>query len=1360
MKTTASTAEFEATLDHRWISQLGVLDVRLRAAGFRISPDRWLNIADLLTDLMLQNGINKDEHYFLNVKQYLSPLICKSAIEQQEFSRVFSGWWEDIYEPEIGLVEEPEGVDAERKIVNRVSNATLAFGFLMLLLGAFVAASVYFDWFNPKPIPSDCLVVPAPSYCFNDSSPDVEPDSDVEPDTDVEPDSDVQLDADVQPSQEVQVIRPRLETDVPPILSLSDANLALMQLILVSFLPLFLVLILLLAAFRPMLSKGKADPDNPLRFLTLSLAKDDLFDDPKLRSAIRSLHAPISLPTTRLHPKRTVYASLQQGGLFSPVYAKRAEVPEVMVWVNNKGKLDPIQAFTDTLVARLRAADLRVIVYSYRKRPNRLLDRATNKWASGSDIQALHQGARLIIVTSSLGLIDVWNQKVLPWLSNVGKQFDTVILEPGAHHSVNGKILASIGIELCPLSSEGIRQVCARFSQTSQTIGGQRLAVLPQFLDQEERWRSPVSPNKKDLNKLLLILKSYLGESGFSLLCASAVYPEFRWGLIRALDLSLFTQDTAIQRETRLLALAQLSWARDGWLPEWLRLSLVRSQSKSQHDTVRMLYQQLLVEVEINGEENVQLPVRIHKPKSSLRSYLRQWIKRSKQNSDLEDSVFVNLMLGGRFRRLDFELPRALEKFFRVSNTMRHMISTLSLLGLAVLFTWGNNTLANNFSLQPKLQQFWTTYIAKDEAFIVHIYTNQKSLQLSEQLQKLTEERGSSVELFNMSIDQDPYVDDMAQDERMLKGNFEELVEYELNAEIINLEEENHGKPIDGLIVYRTGYKTKARWLADRVSYASYGLNTKAVNVSEFPEFTIGNADLALWLPKGVIQNLLLKGHTESLESARFSFDGKKVVTASRDTTARVWSAINGQELLILEGHTNKIDFATFSPDDQRIVTVSRGGTARLWDASSGETIYQLEGHTGRVDYAAFSPNGRLILTTSRDRTVKVWDTSNGKLVSTLSGHRGDVRYAAFSPEGRRIVSVSYDRTARVWDAVDGKLLHTLDGNNNDLDNATNRLTAKTSKITTTKNGHYDNVNFAAFSPNGGLIATASRDHTTKIWDANTGNLIKTLQGHSDDIRYVSFSPDGERILTASRDTTAKLWNTESGELIYNLTGHTRDIMRATFSPDGSKVATASDDRTARVWDATNGKVDAILGGHEGDVIDVSFSPNGNEIVTASDDNTARIWNIQAEIDKQANSVVSVQPKAQCPAGAVPAQLTIKMQSNGVKYSNYCYYLANGSESCKQTCAKQNQQSCNVAGIEFAAQSMDNCKAIVGKLVDQNGLRNAKWGQYPDDTSGCTFGDWGSVDKRWIQIMKKDGLAPSCDTINPDVNRMRVCACD
>ncbi|XXX41697.1 protein kinase [Sorangium sp. So ce117] len=333
------------------------------------------------------------------------------------------------------------------------------------------------------------------------------------------------------------------------------------------------------------------------------------------------------------------------------------------------------------------------------------------------------------------------------------------------------------------------------------------------------------------------------------------------------------------------------------------------------------------------------------------------------------------------------------------------------------------------------------------------------------------------------------------------------------------------------------------------------------------------------WLARAVFT------HPDGLNSAAFSPDGKRIVTASWDKTARVWNADGAGEPVVLRGHSKAIWSAAFSPDGKRIVTASWDKTARVWNADGTGEPLVLRGHEERVAGAAFSPDGRRIVTVSQDKTVRIWNADGTGSPLILRGHENLVRSVAFSPDGKRIVTASWDKTARVWNA---------DGTGEPL----------------VLRGHEDVLNAAEFSPDGRRIATASSDKTVRMWNADGTGKPLVLRGHEQEVSHVAFSPDGKRIVTVSRwDKRVRVWNADGTGEPMILRGHEDGVYSAAFNPDGKRIVTASNDRTVRVWNVAGTAEPFVFRGHENAVYSAAFSPDGKRIVTTSYDKTARVWN-------------------------------------------------------------------------------------------------------------------------------------------------------
>src|SRR5262249_27927229 len=159
-----------------------------------------------------------------------------------------------------------------------------------------------------------------------------------------------------------------------------------------------------------------------------------------------------------------------------------------------------------------------------------------------------------------------------------------------------------------------------------------------------------------------------------------------------------------------------------------------------------------------------------------------------------------------------------------------------------------------------------------------------------------------------------------------------------------------------------------------------------------------------------------------------------------------------------------------FSPDGQRLASGSPDETVRIWDVASGQEMLNLRGHIGPIRCVSFSPDSRRVASASDDGKIKVWDAVNTKEALIIALPTRYVYGVAFSPDGERLAwgghTLDQPGELGIWHGDGGK--------------ATFRLLG----------GHTQCVNGVAFSPGGEYLASASEDHTVRIWDVASGNPL------------------------------------------------------------------------------------------------------------------------------------------------------------------------------------------------------------------------------------------------------------------------------
>lgn len=347
-----------------------------------------------------------------------------------------------------------------------------------------------------------------------------------------------------------------------------------------------------------------------------------------------------------------------------------------------------------------------------------------------------------------------------------------------------------------------------------------------------------------------------------------------------------------------------------------------------------------------------------------------------------------------------------------------------------------------------------------------------------------------------------------------------------------------------------------------------------------------------------------------------------------------------------LPGHTEAILHVSYSPDGKHLASGGGDATVRFWDVNTSTPRHTCKGHKDHVLCTAWSPDGMRFASGDRRGYLILWDPTKGEALGTIKAHAKWITGMAWepmhsSPDGgkcERLVTSSKDSLAKVWNV-------------------------RTRRCEATLSGHLDSIESVRWGGEG-LIYTASRDRTIKVWNANDGKgrvgvLVRTLVGHGHRVntlalscdyvcrtgpydhygridgldpkckdksseewrkaareasaaKYGAFkggSSDPERLISGSDDFTLMLWHpAENKRPIKRLTGHQQAVNHLAFSPDSRHFASASFDKKVKIWNGRSGDFVSTLTGHVGAVYQVAWSPDSRYLVSASKDSTAKLW--------------------------------------------------------------------------------------------------------------------------------------------------------
>src|SRR4051794_14282822 len=280
----------------------------------------------------------------------------------------------------------------------------------------------------------------------------------------------------------------------------------------------------------------------------------------------------------------------------------------------------------------------------------------------------------------------------------------------------------------------------------------------------------------------------------------------------------------------------------------------------------------------------------------------------------------------------------------------------------------------------------------------------------------------------------------------------------------------------------------------------------------------------------------------------------------------------------------------------------------------------QLRGHGGPVRALAISADGQTAVTGSFDSTAIRWSLTRNVAEQVLRFHSDAVNAVVLLGDGRAATAGADGRIA-IWTAGNVRPDAVLEG-------------------------HTAPIAALAVSPDGATLASASWDHTLRLWPL-AGGAARVLEGHTQNVNGVAFAPDGRTLVSVSYDQSARIWPLvgaapitaalpcplnavavgRDGRIaiggadgrLYFLNGDgtrngevaagPRPVISLAISPDGALLAAASIGGSVAVIDRKTRELARTLVGPGLPVWSVAFLPDSRTVLTGGADNIIRRWN-------------------------------------------------------------------------------------------------------------------------------------------------------
>ncbi|KAL4230154.1 U3 snoRNP protein [Mactra antiquata] len=383
--------------------------------------------------------------------------------------------------------------------------------------------------------------------------------------------------------------------------------------------------------------------------------------------------------------------------------------------------------------------------------------------------------------------------------------------------------------------------------------------------------------------------------------------------------------------------------------------------------------------------------------------------------------------------------------------------------------------------------------------------------------------------------------------------------------------------------------------------------------------------------------------------------DSKAFCVGSKDMNTRVYGAEKFSNLIVysIGGHNDVITGAYFEQNSLDLYTISENGRLNIWECDTElnglKPCEANKGMISKVEIHSDDEEDNLEYEgepKNEAKTVKMTKEDEAKLVDKILYKRtarhiykdtcrknaafGRLTCTAFHKSTHILVSGFDDGVFYLHELPDFNLIHSLSISDQIISTVEFNKSGdwiafgcaglgqllvwewQSETYVLKQQGHFNNMNCVAYSPDGQNMVTGGDDGKVKVWSTTSGFCFVTFTEHLGGITGVIFNHNGHVILSSSLDGTVRAFDLNRYRN-FRTFASPRPAQFSCLAIDHSGdvvCAGAQDTFEIFVWSMQTGRLLEILASHEGPVSCLSFSPSQSLLASGSWDKTVKLWDV------------------------------------------------------------------------------------------------------------------------------------------------------